>query len=76
MVPTTPEALGEVMQPVAGARGLPNNFYIDAATYEAEKQRVFFANWSAIGFAKDVPEIGDARPVDFVGMPLVALRDD
>ncbi|MCP4328486.1 MAG: aromatic ring-hydroxylating dioxygenase subunit alpha [Alphaproteobacteria bacterium] len=75
MVPTTPEALGEVMQPVAGARGLPNNFYIDAATYETEKQRVFFANWSAIGFAKDVPEIGDARPVDFVGMPLVALRD-
>jgi len=69
------DTLGAVLQPVSGARGLPNNFYIDAGTFEEEKRRVFFDNWAGIGFAKDIPEPADARPIDFLGQPLLAVRD-
>ncbi len=69
------DLLDPVLQPVSGARGLPNRFYVDVETFEEEKRRVFFANWAAIGFAKDIPETADARPIDFLGQPLLAVRD-
>ena len=67
--------LSPVMRPVSTARGLPNPFYIDAAVFEAEKVSVFFRNWAGLGFAADVPQPGDARPVNFLGQPLLMLRD-
>lgn len=67
--------LSAVMQPVATARGLPNAYYTDPAAFEEERRAVLFANWSGIGFAKDVAGEGDAMPVDFLGMPLLMVRD-
>jgi phenylpropionate dioxygenase-like ring-hydroxylating dioxygenase large terminal subunit len=67
--------LSEVTKPVNVARGLPNAHYIDDAVFEEERQAVLFNNWSGVGFAKDVPEKGDAMPVDFIDMPLLILRD-
>lgn len=58
-----------------GTSGLPNAHYIDPETFTEEKHAVLFANWAGIGFGKDIPEPGDARPVDFVGMPLLIVRD-
>lgn len=66
--------LSGVLQPVARARGLPNAHYVDDATYLAERERVLFASWSGLCFGKDVPEPGDAMPVEFLGQPLVAVR--
>ena len=57
------------------ANGLPNAHYTDNAVFEEEKRAVLFANWSGIGFGKDIPEPGDAKPVDFLGMPLLLVRD-
>ena len=54
--------------------GLSNRHYIDPEWFETEKDRVFFDNWAAIGFAKDVPGNGDAMPVSFLGQPLVIVR--
>ncbi|PIB25893.1 (2Fe-2S)-binding protein [Amylibacter kogurei] len=67
--------LSAVKQPVQVARGLPNEHYIDQSVFEEERDAVLFANWSAIGFGKDIPNEGDANPVDFLGMPLLILRD-
>lgn len=67
--------LGAVLQPVEQARGLHNRYYTDAATFEREKHAVFARNWAAIGFAKDLPQRGYARPVTFLGQPLLAVRD-
>ncbi len=67
--------LSSVLSDVNTANGLPNEHYIDPAVFAEEKQSVLFANWSGIGFGKDVPEAGDARPVDFLGMPLLIVRD-
>lgn len=67
--------LSAVMQPVAQAKGLPNAHYVDPQTFDEERKSVLFANWSGVGFAKDVPNEGDAKPVDFLGVPLLILRD-
>lgn len=68
------EDLASVLRPVETANGLPNRHYLDSDWFETEKERVFFDNWAAIGFAKDVPENGDARPLTFLGQPLVIIR--
>ncbi len=70
----TDRHLSDVLKPVADARGLPNDHYTDDAVFAAERDRLLFATWSAVGFAKDIPEAGDAMPLDFVGLPLVAVR--
>ena len=67
--------LRDVLKPVGEARGLPNAHYVDPATHARETARVFAPHWAALGFASDVPETGDARPVDFLGQPLLLLRD-
>ena len=67
--------LSSVTRPVSEARGLPNPFYTDPAVFEAEKERVFFRNWAALGFATDCPNPGDAEPLTFLGQPLVMVRD-
>ena len=67
--------LSEVTKPVNTARGLPNAHYIDETVFNEERDAVLFNNWAGVGFAKDVPEAGDAMPVDFLGMPLLILRD-
>jgi len=70
-----PDELATVRQPVDRARGLPNAAYVSATVFEQEKKSVLFSGWSGIGFAKDIPETGDARPVDFAGIPLLCVRD-
>ena len=67
--------LSNVRTDVARANGLPNAHYIDPAVYEEEKQSVLFATWSGLAVAADVPEPGDAVPMEFMGMPLFLLRD-
>jgi len=67
--------LHPVMTDVSSARGLPNEHYISDSVFEQEKRSVLFANWSGIGFGKDVPNPGDAKPVTFLGMPLLLVRD-
>jgi len=62
------------MQPVETARGLPNAHYTSMEMYNREREAVFFKNWTAIAFISDVPNVGDAFPVDFLGMPLFLVR--
>jgi choline monooxygenase len=38
------------------ANGLPNEHYVDPGVFAEERQSVLFANWSGIGFGKDVPK--------------------
>ncbi|MDA8585078.1 aromatic ring-hydroxylating dioxygenase subunit alpha [Rhodobacteraceae bacterium] len=71
-----PAGLKTVLKDVAKAKGLPNAHYIDPAVFEEERHHVLYANWAGIGFGKDIPEIGDAKPVDFLGMPLLLVRDE
>ncbi len=67
--------LSSVLRPIEQATGLPNQAYVGRDWFEEEKRKVFFDGWSAIGFGFDAPGAGDAVPVDFLGVPLLMLRD-
>ena len=75
MLATSQSQLDSVLTTVNEARGLPNQHYVSEDVFQQEKQQVLFNNWSGIGFGKDVPEVGDAKPVNFLGMPLLIVRD-
>ena len=66
--------LSDVLKPVAEARGLPNEHYTSEAVYAAEREALWFSSWAGIGVAAEIPEKGDAKPVDFLGVPLFMLR--
>ena len=72
---TNQTSLKPVMTSVSQARGLPNEHYISEDVFHEERQAVLFNNWSGVGFGKDIPNPGDARPVQFLGMPLLLVRD-
>ena len=63
------------LRPIEQARGLPSRLYTSDELMETERQRVFFDNWSALTNGCLIPEPGSVRPVDFLGVPLVAVRN-
>ncbi len=70
----TQDPLLAVLAPVESAHGLPNAHYTDPATFLQERDQLVFKSWAGLGVEADVPEPGDAQPVDFFGMPLLMLR--
>ena len=71
----SPAPLDAVRRPVETAQGLPNAHYVDPAMWDEEKHAVIFASWSGLAVASEVPENGDAKPIEFLGIPLLLLRD-
>ena len=67
--------LKRVAQNIESANGLPNAFYTSDEAFQAERQKVFREGWFGIGFGQDVPNPGDAKPIDILGLPLLLLRD-
>lgn len=67
-------SLAAVRRPVDQARGLPNAHYVDPAVHTEEVQALLCNEWSGLAVAAQVPEPGDAQPIDFAGIPLLLLR--
>jgi len=67
--------LSRVKEPLGMANGLPNAHYIDPAIFAEERDALLFGQWAGLAVAADVPEAGDAKPITFMGMPLLLLRD-
>jgi choline monooxygenase len=67
--------LDAVRQPVERANGLPNAHYINEEVHAAENKQLLFNEWAGLATGADVPEPGDAKPIDFLGIPLLLLRD-
>jgi choline monooxygenase len=74
-MPLDDARLSDVLKPIASATGLPNEAYTDPAWFAEEKRKVFFEGWAAIGFGFDAPDPGDAVPMEFLGVPLLLVRD-
>ncbi len=64
-----------VKKPILEAHGLPNQCYINPDYLNFEKEKIFNNNWVVIGVASSVPEIGDAKPYNLLGTPLLIIRD-
>ncbi|MEL6582922.1 MAG: aromatic ring-hydroxylating dioxygenase subunit alpha [Pseudomonadota bacterium] len=67
--------LAAVIQPIERARGLPSWLYTTPEALDLERRAIFHGGWACLGFGKDVPNNGDAVPIDFLGAPLLLLRD-
>ncbi|MEL7214557.1 MAG: aromatic ring-hydroxylating dioxygenase subunit alpha [Pseudomonadota bacterium] len=67
--------LAAVHAPTGTARGLPSALYTSEAAFALERERIFHGGWACLGFGKDVPDVGNAVPLNFFGAPLLMLRD-
>lgn len=67
--------LSHVRRPVHQANGLPNAHYLDDRIYAEERDALFYDGWAGLAAEAEVKEPGDAKPIDFMGMPLLLLRD-
>ncbi len=64
-----------VLQPIETATGLPNQAYTSNEFFTYERDQVFARSWAGLWFASDLPKRGYVKPIDFMGIPLVILRD-
>ena len=69
------EKIEAVMKPIEKAHGLPNECYTSQAYLPIEKERIFKDKWTVIGVGSSIPNIGDAKPYNLIGIPLIILRD-
>jgi len=53
---------------------LPGWIYRDPEFLEAEKEKVFAGAWQIICHLNDIPNAGDYHTLDFLGEPIVAVR--
>ena len=71
----TPTDIDSVQRPVEMANGLANAHYIDPQVFAEESEAVLKATWAGLAVGADVPNPGNAKPISFLGMPLLLLRD-
>jgi len=67
--------IAAVKAPIADAAGLPNAAYTDADVFAFERDNVIGKTWAGLEFLSALPEKGYAKPIDFMGLPLVLVRD-
>ncbi|WP_170458776.1 aromatic ring-hydroxylating oxygenase subunit alpha [Ruegeria arenilitoris] len=72
---STPTDLSAVRQSIETALGLPNAHYTDPALHAEETRALLLDGWAGLAVTADVPEPGDAVPLEFMGIPLLLLRD-
>lgn len=68
-------SLSQVLKPIEQATGLGNLYYTDEAYFQFERDRVLSQGWACVGFASDVGQNAFVKPVDFMGLPLLLMRN-
>jgi choline monooxygenase len=70
-----PNKIEVVKNPIEKAHGLPNECYLNDDYLEFEKEKIFKNNWTMIGVASSVPNPGDAKPFNLLGIPILIVRN-
>ena len=68
-------SLEAVLQPIEKASGLPNQAYTSDEFLMRERDQVLGKSWAGLWFASDLPKKGYVKPVSFMGLPLLILRN-
>ena len=63
-----------VDKPIEEAHGLPNECYTSSEYLKIERDKIFSDKWTVIGVGSSVPDIGDAKPFELLGIPLIIIR--
>ena len=69
------EKLDIVSNSIEKAHGLPNECYLDSEYTTIERKKIFEDKWVVVGVASSLPNPGDAKPFELLGIPLIILRD-
>jgi choline monooxygenase len=64
-----------VKNEISNAHGLPNECYVSDKYLKFERNKIFYDNWTVIGTASSIQEIGEVKTYDLLGIPLIILRD-
>jgi len=67
--------LMNVNRPIQSANGLPNECYTSKQYLEYERNKIFCNKWTVIGVGSSIPNAGDAKPYNLLGIPLMIVRD-
>lgn len=70
-----PSLYASARRPVMEAETLPPAAYTSEAFYAREVERVFMREWNFMGRADQIPNRGDYFTVEYVGVPLLIVRD-
>ena len=69
------DKLDSVLKPIDKAHGLPNECYTNKDYTLIERKKIFEDKWTVIGVASSVPNPGDVKPFDLLGIPLLIVRN-
>ena len=64
-----------VDKPIEAANGLPNECYISRDYLDFERERIFCDKWTVVGVGSSIPNPGDTKPYNLLGIPLILIRD-
>ena len=58
--------IDSVKKPISKANGLPNECYTSDDYIKYERDTVLSNNWTVIGSASSIPEVGDVKPYEYL----------
>ncbi len=64
-----------VKKTISKAHGLPNECYTNKEYTLIERKKLFEDKWTVIGTASSLPNVGDVKPFDLLGLPLLLIRN-
>ncbi len=67
--------LDVVKQTISKAHGLPNECYTNKEYTLIERKKLFEDKWTVIGTASSLAKVGDVKPFDLLGLPLLIVRN-
>lgn len=70
-----PKRYEAVRRPLLDAETMPPWCYTSEAFYRREVERIFMKLWNFVGHVDQVPRPGDYFTLNFVGVPVIILRD-
>ena len=71
----TTDAIRRVQSSIEAASGMPNAAYTDQALFEFERDVLISRTWAGLEHVSELQQPGYAVPIDFMGLPLVLVRD-
>ena len=61
-------------KPIGLARTFPRRAFTAADFFALEQERIAGRNWLAACFSDEIPDVGDALPIDIWGLPILVVR--
>ncbi len=68
------EGYNQAFATITQASGLPNVAYRSDEWLQLEQERILARSWVFAGAAAEIPEIGDLKPIEIAGSPLIIVR--